>query len=391
MLSKLEIKSIIDDYKNLSKTIERSLYIDKIVNYLNRKEVLVLKGIRRSGKSTIMRQVLSKVKNGIYVNLDDYRFFEFKSVELLEKILNMYLGEEKIYLFLDEIQTIPNFESWIRTHYDKESNVKFIVSGSNSSLMSKDLATLMTGRTITFEITPLNFVEFLDFSDKGLQEYLEFGGFPEIVLEDSLEKKRELLSNYFNTIVEKDIILKYGLKQDRQFKELLKYLLGNPGVRISANKLSKQLGISINTVKSYLEYAQEVYLLLEVPFFSYSAKTKFIASRVSKYYTIDNGFTKLFTTRFEKSKAYENSVALYFFKEREDLYYWINKNEVDFVYKDKAINVVASNIIPQREFKGLEEIKKEFKFLKNFILIGEKNSKDTISLQTFLMSSNFVK
>ncbi len=238
MLSKQEIQTIIDDYKHLSKTILRSSYVDKITDYLSRKEVIILKGIRRSGKSTIMRQVISQIENGIYVNLDDYRFFEHKSIELLETILNMFTGNKKLYLFLDEIQTIPHFETWLRTHYDKETNVKFIVSGSNSTLMSNDLATLMTGRTITFEITPLSFTEYQTFSDKGLQEYLEFGGFPEVVLEQNPEKKRELLSNYFNTIVEKDIILKSRVQQDKQLKELLKYLLGNPGIRISANKLS---------------------------------------------------------------------------------------------------------------------------------------------------------
>lgn len=386
MLSKSEIQTIIDDYKTPLKTVPRSLYVDKILDYLSRKEVLILKGIRRCGKSTIMRQVLSKIENGVYINLDDYRFFNHKSIELLEKILNMHLSDKKLYLFLDEIQTIPNFESWLRTHYDKESNVKFIVSGSNSTLMSKDLATLMTGRTITFEIMPLNFKEFQYFSKGDLQEYLEFGGFPEIVLEKNLEKKRELLSNYFNTIVEKDIILKFGVQQDKQLKEMLKYLLGNPGIRISANKLSKQLGLSINTVKSYLSLAEEVYLLFEVPFFSYSAKTKFIGARVSKYYCIDNGFTKIFTTRFEKSKAYENSVALYFFKERENLYYWMNKNEVDFIINNQAINVVASKNIPKREFLGLEEIKNEFKLIKKSILINEETSKDSISLFNFLLA-----
>lgn len=154
MLQDSEIKSIIKEYTALSKTIHRKVYVDQILKYISRKEVLVIKGIRRCGKSTIMRQVLSEIENGVYVNLDDYRFFDHKSVELLERILQIYLGNEKVCIFLDEIQTIPNFESWLRTHYDKETNVKFIVSGSNSTLLSKDLATLMTGRTITFEVTP---------------------------------------------------------------------------------------------------------------------------------------------------------------------------------------------------------------------------------------------
>ena len=160
---------------------------------------------------------------------------------------------------------------------------------------------------------------------------------------------------------------------------MLKYLILNPGIRISINKLSKQLGISINTVKSYLNLAEEVYLIFEVPFFSFSAKTKFIGSRVSKYYTIDNGFYHIFSTRFEESKLYENSVALKFFKKRENLYYWFGKNEVDFVIDDVAINVVSSKRVPKREFLGLEEIKAKNKFIiapfndtaKNIVYIGD--------------------
>ena len=192
----------------------------------------------------------------------------------------------------------------------------------------------------------------------------------------------------FNTIIEKDIVLKYGVQQDKQLKELMKYILSNPGIRISANKLSKQLGLSINTVKSYLSLAEEVYLLFEVPFFSYSAKTKFIASRVSKYYCIDNGFTKILTTRLEKSKAYENSVALFFFKERENLYYWKGANEVDFVINDLAINVVSSKQIPKREFMGLEEIKKEFKTVKETKMISEERSEKSMGINKALKKMN---
>ncbi len=389
MLTNKELKQIIKEHTYTKNTVFREIYVNKILSFIDRKEILVIKGIRRCGKTTILKQIISSLKDKkcVYVNLDDFRFLEHKSLNLLENILKMYLSKEKVYLFLDEIQTIPHFESWIRTHYDKETNVKFIVSGSSSSLMSKNLGTLMTGRTITFEIMPLSFKEFQDFSQGNIQEYLKYGGFPEIVLEKDHYKKKELLTNYFNTIIEKDILEKYGVQQSKQLRELLKYILSNPGIRISANKLSKQLGISINTVKSYLLFAEEVYLLFEVPFFSYSAKTKFIGARVSKYYCIDNGFTNILINRFEKSKVYENSVALHFFFDRKDLYYWKGKNEVDFVVKDLALNVVSSKNIPKREFLGLEEIKKEHKYLKKTLIICAKTiSKTNISLKEFLLN-----
>ena len=384
MLIKEEIKSIVESYK-IQKTIPRKSYVTKIYDYtVNRKEIIVLKGIRRCGKSTIMHQIIEKigVESCVYINLDDYRFLEHLSIELLEKILKIYLNDKKLYLFLDEIQNIPKFESWLRTHYDIGTNVEFIISGSNSKIMTKELGTLLTGRSLTFEIMPLSFKEFKKFSDGDLKEYLTFGGFPEVVLEKDALRKRNILTNYFDTIVEKDLILKNDLVNHKQLKEMLKYILLNPGIRISANKLSNQLGISNNTVKSYLTLAEEVYLIFEVPFFSFSAKTKFISSKVSKYYGIDNGFYHIFSTRFEIGKMYENAVALKFFKERANLYYWFDENEVDFVINNIAINVVSTNKIPKREYLGLEKIKAKKKILiSNFT----DKKKKIISLEEFLL------
>jgi uncharacterized protein len=384
MISKNEIKNIIESYKP-EKTIYRSYYVNDIFQYINRKEIIVLKGIRRCGKSTIMHQLMKKIgADCVYVNLDDYRLLEYLSIELLEKILQMYLGKKKVYLFLDEIQQIDKFESFLRTHYDLRNNVKFIISGSNSTLMTKELGTLLTGRCLTFEIMPVSFKEFGDFSQGGINEYLKFGGFPEVILEKDEMKKRVILANYFDTVVSKDMIQKYDLVNHKQLREMLKYIMLNPGIRISANKLSKQLGMSINTVKSYLQLAEEVYLIFEVPFFSYSAKTKFIGSRVSKYYSIDNGFFTLFSSRHELSKVYENSVALSFFRDRKDLYYWFDKYEVDFVIHDTAINVVSSKNIPEREYRGLDEIKTKKSFL---VASFDDETKGIILLSNFLKNT----
>ena len=392
MLTKNELKIILTETKLPKNNIFRTKYVNKIIDFIDRKEVIVIKGIRRCGKSTIIKQIISKLKNKncIYVNLDDFRFLEYKNLELLEKILKLNLSSKKLYLFLDEIQTIPKFESWLRTHYDKETDVKFIISGSNSKLMSKDLGIVMTGRSITFEITPLSYDEFKDFSKKGLEEYMKFGGFPEVVLEKEEYKKIEILSNYFNTIIEKDLIEKYKIQQHKQLRELLKHIISNPGIRISANKLSKQLGISINTVKSYLSLAEQVYLIFEVPFFSYSAKTKFIGSRISKYYCIDFGLIKILSMRTEKSKLYENLIALKFFHNRKNLFYWKDKNEVDFVINNNAYNVISSQKIPEREYKGLEEIKQKFKHIQKRIILNPTRTtkKENIKLITLIDKTN---
>lgn len=384
MISKKELIELVESYL-VEDTIKRESYLNEILPFIDRKEILVLKGIRRCGKSTIMQQMMQEIgiKKCVYINLDDYKFLEHLSIDLLELILQTFKTDDKLYLFLDEIQNIPKFESWLRTHYDRNTNVKFIISGSNSKLMTKELGTLLTGRSISFEITPLSYKEFKSFSDDSFDNYLEFGGFPEVVLEKNIAKKKRILQTYFDTIVEKDIIQKHDLSLHRQLKEMLKYLILNPGVRISANKLSKQLGVSINTVKSYLSLAEDVYLIFEVPFFSYSAKTKFIEARVSKYYIIDTGFYSVFSSRFEKSKLVENAIAISFFNNRGNLYYWKGKNEVDFVCNDIAYNVVSSTKVPEREFLGLDEIKSEKKHIKETLLLGF--SKETFNIERFLL------
>jgi len=380
MLSDSEIKQVLSTYK-IRSGIHRKDYTDEIINYIERKEILILKGVRRCGKTTIMMQIIKKMENCVYVNLDDYRFLGFLSTELLEKVLQLHLSKKKLYLFLDEIQNIQGFEKWLKTHYDMGTNVKFIISGSNSSILSKDFSTLLTGRSITFEILPLSFKEFQDFSKGGIREFLKYGGFPEVVLEKDEQRKRTLLMNYFDTIVEKDLVQKYDLTNHKQLKEMLKFIMLNPGIRISANKLSKQLGISINTIKSYLSLAENVYLIFEVPFFSFSAKTKFIGQRVSKYYIIDSGFFHIFSIRNEESKLFENAVALRFFDKRQNLYYWYGNNEVDFIIDGVAINVVSSERVPKREFLGLNEVKAKKK-----MIVGKKENKSEgiYSLEHFL-------
>jgi hypothetical protein len=122
-------------------------------------------------------------ENTFYVNFDDFRLDPYLSVELLELILSMRDTSKRAYFFLDEIQRIRGFEKWLRTYYDQELDIKFIISGSNISLLSPDLATVLTGRNITFRIYPLSYAEFKKFSKESLEKYLEFGGFPEVVLE----------------------------------------------------------------------------------------------------------------------------------------------------------------------------------------------------------------
>jgi uncharacterized protein len=366
--------------------ILRKKYVKRIEKWLSRPEIIIIKGIRRAGKTTILKQVASRLKKkAVYVNFDDYRLLPYLNITLLEEILKEHSEAE--YFFFDEIQKIPLFESWLRTHYDIKSHKKFIISGSNISLLSPQLGTVLTGRNITFEVSPLDYKEFQVFSEAPFEEYLQYGGFPEVVLEDDKEKKVQLLNQYFNDILLRDILEKHQITPTQQLKAVAQYIIANTGLKISAHKLAKELGINSRTAEKYLSHMIDAYLIFEVPFFSYSAKTKYRSGRASKYYTTDNGLTTALSTKVNKGHLFETLVAQKLRKEGE-VYYWAEKNEVDFVQQNKAYNVVSTRDIPQRETKGLEEIKTNHKQILHTCLINpertEKGDIEKIEMKAFL-------
>jgi uncharacterized protein len=381
MLEKEELLEIIN--KKYPSSITRLQYIKKICSWMERKEIIIIKGIRRSGKSHIMYQLIKRLNNDntFYINFDDFRFDKFLNTDLLEAIINLRNKSKKSYFFFDEIQRIKGFEKWLRTYYDKEDNIKFIVGGSNISLMSPDMGTVLTGRNITFTVYPLSFSEFKSFSKEGFDSYLEFGGFPEVVLEKDEVKKRELLEQYISDIISRDIISKYNLDNPRQLTALIKFFLSNPGTRISANKLGSQLGIDRTTAKKYLSYVMDTFLIFEVPYFSYSAKTRYIGSRSSKYYVIDNGFNTVSTIRKNKSLLFENLIALELIHQKKEIMYWLDNVEIDFVFDKTAIQVTAIDNIPKREFTAFDEFEKKHKNFKKIIITPTTNKKaDKIKL-----------
>jgi len=168
--------------------ILRLKYVEEIEKWLKRPEIIIIKGVRRSGKSTILKQIASRLqKKSVYVNFDDYKLLPYLSLDLLEEIIKTFPDAD--YYFFDEIQKVSQFESWLRTYYDIKTHKKFIISGSNISMLSSKLGTVLTGRNITFEIFPLDYQEFKTFAKDSFEKYLQFGGFPEIVLEKDEEKK----------------------------------------------------------------------------------------------------------------------------------------------------------------------------------------------------------
>ncbi len=390
MISTKELQKIIKSTKILD-SIPRNKYLKEIKPWLNKKEIIIIKGIRRCGKTHIIHQLIKTLpkKNTFYINFDDFRFDEYLRVELLEKIMELRDKTKPVYFFLDEIQRIKGFEKWLRTYYDREENIKFIIGGSNISLLTPKLSTVLTGRNITFEIYPLNYKEFKTFSKEPIDSYLKFGGFPEVVLAKDETTKRRRLEQYIDDIVTKDILEKYELSNASQLKALIKFFLNNPGIKISANKLGKQLSIHKDTAQKYIEYIKDTFLIFEVPYFSYSAKVKYIGAQAPKYYCIDNGLHTITTTKENKGTLLENAVAIKLLQTSKELFYWQDIAEIDFVADETAIQITSTKNIPRRELDAFKEFTNKHKQITNQVLIsqekeGEENNIRFISVESFL-------
>lgn len=403
-----EIIQVLDMWNIWNKDIDfgkpRHTYVDTIAQYLDMRHILILKGIRRCGKTTIAKQLMKflidhkvKRKQILYVNFEDMHFADKLSVTLLEEIFQAYLthtkNKGKTYFFLDEVQRIPNWERWIRTKYDQNQNMKFIVTGSSAHLLDRELSTLLTGRNLSFEIMPLSYREFKTFNRNAkIEEYFHYGGFPEVVLQKSEEKKKQILNQYFFDIVHRDIVDRHKIRNSQELFALAKYLVSSPGSKSSINKLSKVFGITQNTIALYISYMIDAYLLLEVRFFSFSAKKRHDVMKLPKYYVIDNGLVSITNPQYSKNKGmmYENTVFLKLHSQKEKLdsiMYWSDlKSEVDFIVQRKAVNVTSTDDIPEREFIGLEQFSKKHKRFTT-LLVSQSTKKDNvIPIVEFLLS-----
>ena len=389
--------------KDIDIGIKRKSYLKKIYPYLSRKEVIVLKGIRRCGKSTIVKQLIYELirkgvdkKQIIYLNLEEYGFADNLKISLFDEVLNVYRkysrNRKKIYLFIDEIQKIPSWEKWIRTEYDLNENIKFVITGSSASLLSKELSTLLTGRNVSFTIMPLSFNEYIEFGKKEkkkekLEEYMKFGGFPEIVLEKSEEKKKVLLQQYFEDIIYKDIVERHNIRNAKQLVEIARYLISSSGSKVSLNKLSHVFGISKDTISLYIGYMIDAYLLFEVSYFSYSAKIRHDVSKLPKIYALDNGLINIATVKYSENRGqmYENTVLIKLLEDYNEVSYWSElASEVDFIVEGKSINVTSTDKTPKREIKGLEDFRKKHKHFLPLLITPSTKKEDTIPLYNFL-------
>jgi len=323
---------------------------------------LIVSGIRRCGKSTLLFQLLKeRYPDALYLNFEDPRLYEFERKDFikLDKAINE--TKTKVLLF-DEIQIIPEWERYARQKLDE--GFKLVITGSNASLLSKELGTKLTGRHITKELFPFSYREFNSFnkltpSTDSLLQYLHTGGFPEYVKQQA----NEILNYVFEDILIRDIAVRYGIRDVKSLQRLALYLISNVGKLVTATRLKSLFEVgSTNTITEYLSHLEDTYLLHLVPKFSYSLRKQMVNPR--KVYAIDTGMVSVNSGSFteDSGRLLENLVYLHLRRKYKDIYYFSEKGECDFIVFEKdtlleAIQVCfdlnSDNI--DRELDGLWE------------------------------------
>lgn len=346
---------------------------------LYRSFAFVITGIRRCGKSTLLSQMLERQRNFYYLNLEDPRLegFELKDFNKADEIFKENYGQKGVYFF-DEIQNIPKWETFIRFLTDRKEII--VLTGSNASLLSRELGTKLTGRKIQLELYPFSYREFLKIKKlnpgrNSFEEYLVNGGFPEFVKQNDKTILHELLKD----VVMRDIVNRYGIKNTSILVKLAIYLISHVGKEFSHNSLKKIFEIkSVQSVIDYISYLEDSYLIFTVPRFSYSYKKQQVNPK--KVYSIDNGMSNANSVTFTKDmgRMLENVVFLELKRRYSEIFYYQNNNECDFIAKGKSgLNAIQvcyelNDENEKREIGGLLEALKELKLNTGLILTYEQ-------------------
>jgi hypothetical protein len=403
----MELRSVIKDILKENQRIrpkivkERSFNIDTLLEKKTDK-INTFTGFRRVGKTYLLFLIMEKLigESCIYFNFEDERIPESTDVltQLIYAAEELY-PEKNSILFLDEIHIIPGWGKFLRRVMDQ--GYKVFVTGSSSKLGLKEIPTELRGRTRNYSIFPLAFQEYLAFKDipfndidshrqaeisRILDEYIVYGGFPELYDADDLERK-EVIQEYFRTLVQRDLIERFNIRQEALLRSTIKLVLNSLTISISKlTKTLKSIGFrcSKNTISNYLSYMESSYFLYQALFYSNNVKDQMQYPR--KVYFIDNGFLKYLSLNPNKSRSLENLVAVELKRRGYNLFYWRNLKgeEIDFVIIEnetvsQLIQVCYNMIIEdtrEREIRALRKGMQHFGLGKGIILT--LNQEETI-------------
>lgn len=378
------------EFENISELYPREKYLAKIRGFYHECEIIkVLSGVRRCGKSSIMNLIMDELsKDGVskdnilYFNLDKKPYENIKTPEELDELISKYsITEGKKYLFIDEVQNVTGFEKVINA-WREERNYSIFITGSNSYLLSGELATKLTGRYIEFNILPLSFDEYLDMKKfygkevsidetDELRKYILEGGFPYVLKLNSMNDKRRYVQNLISEIFEKDIRKRVKIRNRSVFDAVLKYIINNFGSTTNIQNIvddfrKNDISIKRETVNRYIEVLINAKIIMPCERFDMKSRKSLINEK--KYYLSDLSFFYALNTdnRINYGPALENVVYIYASSKDYSISVGkIGKLECDFILRDNEMNysyvqvaytILASKETEDREYRSLESI-----------------------------------
>lgn len=370
---------------------------DEVCRYAEAEEVVALVGPRRAGKSTLLYQVMSYLlAEGIsdtailHINFEEPGLSPHLAPQLLDELYDLYRSKVfptgRAYIFLDEIQNVPEWERWVRARNDTE-DIKIFITGSSSALLSGELATVLSGRNFCFDIYPLSFKEVLRFKnidypkslhvdkppaevEHALHQYLAWGGFPRVVLAQDDAERARILKRYFDEIIFKDVVQRHAIRNVMALRNIAVHLLTNTSTLTTYKRLADVFQVSHDLAQAYVGYLQEAFIVKTLGFYSLKA-----AERVRnpfKSHAIDLGLRQVasLSASADETKLIETQVHNELLRrDVGELYYWKGDGEID-VLTQNGVDVTGlyqvayagleKTAVAAREIGGLQKARKQF-------------------------------
>lgn len=369
--------------------VTREIYLERIRPFYDSEMVKVITGIRRCGKSTIMRQIISEIRglgiaeeNIIYINFEDYKYRKISNADALyDYVEEKIKTTDKYYLFFDEIQNVDEFELVINS-FRSTHDASIFITGSNSKLLSGELATHLSGRTLSFRVMPFSFKEFCVYKqeencvkskDELLQEYMTWGGFPLVCKEADENSKAVVLFNIYDSVVLKDIVMRNKVASPVALEKVLEYVVANSSTTISGNAIAAALSdekqtVSAPTIYDYLKYISDACICDKVS--RYDIRGKKVLAYEEKTYVCDLGFFHIKKNRVKDEYNYIVETICYNDLISRGYQVYIGKTykgEVDFIATraEEKIYIQAAYLLSdekviQREFGAYDSIKDNY-------------------------------
>ena len=367
--------------------LKREIYLSRIRGFYNSDLIKILVGIRRCGKSVILKQIMDEIKeNGIEENHILYINFEFVEFEDLKdyKKLNSYIKEKikdnkKYYIFLDEIQNVEKFEIIVNSLRASLDNISIFITGSNSKLLSNELSTVLSGRYVLFNIYPLTYKEYIELTGKNPKDeenfwdFVKWGGLPNRVQFTNEINIKDYLHSVFDSIILRDVVERLGLKDTNLFNLILQYLIDITGREFSANNIIKYLKsegkiISTETLYTYIDALCKALIIQKI--YRYDIHGKAILKTLNKYYMTDLGIAQIKNNNFEINKCFaiENVVFNELVARGYEVYIGkLNPGEIDFIASKsnerkyfQVTYLLSDKKVEEREFGALKKIEDNY-------------------------------